>query len=101
MKSEKRKVKNQIVYSAKHLDFSLFTFLFSLLLTHAASLTLAQLATESFLHKIVQAVAQWFKLNLVDYLVDEGKLKQQFSLLLAYTTLSHIEKGSIVELTNC
>ena len=100
VKSEKRKVKNQIVYSVKHLDFSLFTFHFSLLLTHAASLTLAQLATESFLHEIVQAVAQRFEINLVDYLVDEGKLEQQLGFLLAYAALAHIEEGGIVELAH-
>ena len=48
----------------------------------------------------MQTVAQRLKLYLVDYLVDEGKLKQQLGFLLADATLTHIEEGCIIELTN-
>ena len=47
----------------------------------------------------MQAVAQWFKLYLVDHLIDKGELKEQFGFLLADATLSHIEQCGVVELS--
>ena len=49
---------------------------------------------------MMQAIAQWLQLHLVDDFVDKCKLKEQLSLLTAHTTLLHIEQCRIVELTN-
>ena len=48
---------------------------------------------------MMQAIAQWLQLHLVDDFVDKCKLKEQLSLLAAHTTLLHIEQCGIVELT--
>ena len=48
---------------------------------------------------MMQAIAQWFQLHLVDDFVDKCKLKEQLSLLTAHSTLLHIEQCRIVELT--
>ena len=47
----------------------------------------------------MQAVAQWFKLYLVYHFIDKSELKEQFGLLLADATLSHIEQCGIIELS--
>ena len=48
---------------------------------------------------MMQAIAQWLQLHLVDDFVDKCKLKEQLCLLTAHTTLLHIEQCRIVELT--
>ena len=69
-----------------------------LLLAQFAALAAAQFATEAFLYKIVQTVAQRFEAHVVDHFVDEGKLEQQLGFIEADATLAHVEQGSIVEL---
>ena len=59
-----------------------------------------EFATEALLYEVVEAVAEGFELHVVDDLVDEGILQEHFGFLQRNASLTHIEKGSIVELTN-
>ena len=73
---------------------------FICLFTELTARTLVQLATEALLYQVVQTVAQWFQLHLVDDLIDKGVLQQQFRLIERDTTLTHIEQGGIVQLSD-
>ena len=72
-----RKVFTYLIYIIHILN----SLLLNSSLTQHTSLTLVQLAAEALLDEIVQAVAQRLELHLVDDLVDEGILQQQFRLL--------------------
>ena len=73
---------------------------YRILSAQLASLALVEFATEAFLYKIMQAVAERLELYAVYDLVDEGKLKQELGLLKADAALAHVEQGRIVELTH-
>ena len=47
---------------------------------------------------MVETVAQWFKLHLINYLIDKGKLKEELCFFLINTTLLHVEERSIIKL---
>ena len=70
------------------------------LLTEFAASALVELATETLLHEVVEAVAEGFELHVVDDLVDESILQKQLSLIERYTALAHVEERGIVELAN-
>ena len=71
-----------------------------LLLAELASLAFVQLSAETHLYKMVQPVLERLELHLVDDLIDEGKLKEQFRFLGTHTALLHVEESSIVELSD-
>ena len=64
---------------------------FAWLFTKAASFAMVELATESFFYKYMQAFAQCFELNVVNYLTGKGIHKQVACFLGRNTTLLHIE----------
>jgi hypothetical protein len=70
------------------------------LLTHGTITTLAQLAAETLLHEVVQAVAQGFEANTIDNLTYESSHEELAGFTEADTALLHIEEGIFVELTH-
>ena len=67
-------------------------------MTESATLTFAELTAEALLYQIMEAVTKGDQFHLVNDLVDEGKLQQQFGLLDRNAALLHIEKCRIVQL---
>ena len=61
-------------------NIGIFLFGWLSLFTEFAAGTFVELTTEAFFHKVVQPVTERFELHVVDDFVDEGILKQQFSL---------------------
>ena len=68
------------------------------LFTEPAASALVQLSSEALLHQIVKAVTEGFELHVIDDLVDEGILQEQFGLFEGDASLAHIEESRIVEL---
>ena len=49
---------------------------------------------------MMETIAEGLKLYGVNHLIDECKFEQELCLLLGYASLTHIEHGGIVELTD-
>ena len=71
-----------------------------LLFAEAAAFALTELATETLIDEVAQAVAEGFEGDAVEYFTDESKLQQHASFLFGNTTLTHVEEGFVVELTH-
>ena len=70
------------------------------LFTNSATGTFVEFATEAFLYKVMKAIAEGFKIHVVDNFVDEGILQQEFGLFKRDASLTHVEERSVVELSN-
>ena len=70
-----------------------------MLFAEFTAIAFVELTSETLFHQIMEAVAKRFELHVVDDLIDEGILEQEFGLLKRDATLTHIEEGRIVELT--
>ena len=69
-----------------------------MLFAKLAAGTFVEFAAEALLNQIVEAVAEGSKLHVVDDLVDEGVLQQEFGLIDGDAALTHVEEGSIIQL---
>ena len=70
-----------------------------MLFAELAALAFVEFSAETFFYQVVEAVAEGFELHVVDDFVDEGILKEQFSLIERDASLAHIKQGGIVQLT--
>jgi hypothetical protein len=71
-----------------------------MLLAQFASFAFAEFAAEALVHQVMKPVAERFEVHLVDDLVDEGCLQQQFGFLEADAPLLHVEEGGIIDLSH-
>ena len=67
--------------------------------TEFTACALVEFASESFLYKVVETITKRFELHVIDDLIDESVLQEEFSLSQRDASLTHIEEGCIVELT--
>lgn len=70
------------------------------LFTDLAAIACAESTAETFLHQLVETVAQGFQFDLVNDLANKGKLQQKLCLMLINTPLLHVEFGGVVELSH-
>ena len=70
-----------------------------MLFAEFTALTFVEFPAETLFHQMVETVAEGFELHVVDDFVDEGILKEQFSLIKRDASLAHIKQGGIVQLT--